>query len=150
MEKHYFLITFPQHPTRSHQNYSNRKNTLRAHRKKKSRSFKLLGILLDENLNFNANSELLCSKLSKSIYFINRAKHFLPPNALKSLYFALFHSHILYCPSIYSCTSQTNLKKIAGLQKKVIRIITNSKYRDHTLPLFNTLGILPLDKLIIQ
>ncbi len=121
-----------------------------AHADKKYRSFKLLGILLDENLNFNANTESLCNKLSKSIFFINRAKHFLPLNALKSLYFALFHSHILYCPSIYSATSQSNLKRIAGLQKKVIRIITNSKYRDHTLPLFTSLNILPLDKLISQ
>ena len=120
------------------------------HPDKKSRSFKLHGILLDENLNFNANTEYLCNKLSKSIYFINRAKHFLPLSALKSLYFALFHSHILYCPSIYSCTSNSNMKKINNLQKKVIRIITNSKFRDHTLPLFTSLNILPLDKLIFQ
>ncbi len=120
------------------------------HPDKKSRSFKLLGILLDENLNFNANTEHLCSKLSRSIYFINRAKHFLPLNALKSLYYALFHSHILYCPSIYSCTSNPNIKKIFNLQKKVVRIITNSKFRDHTLPLFCSLNILPLDKLIFQ
>ncbi len=86
----------------------------------------------------------------KSIYFINRAKHFLPLSALKSLYFALFHSHILYCPSIYSCTSQSNLKKISNLQKKIIRIITNSNFREHTLPLFASLNILPLEKLILQ
>ena len=120
------------------------------HPDKKYRSFKLLGVLLDEHLNLNANTDFLCSKLSKSIYFINRAKHFLPLNALKSLYFALFHSHILYCPSIYSCTSQSNLKKIANLQKKVIRIITNSNYRENTLPHFVSLNILPLDKLILQ
>jgi hypothetical protein len=36
------------------------------------------------------------------------------------------------------------------VQKKAIRIITNSTYNEHTAPLFNNLGILRFDKLIDQ
>jgi len=82
-----------------------------------SRYYKLLGILFDENLNFNFQNSNLCSKLSKAIYFFNKTKNLLPPKALKSLYFAYFHSHLLYCPIINSCTSHSNVLKISKLQK---------------------------------
>jgi len=114
------------------------------------RSFKLLGIYFDEHLNFNANSTALSSKLSRSIFFLNRVKHTLTPKALKSLYTSFFHSHLLYCTNIFSCTSQANINKIFMQQKKAIRIITNSSYNAHTAPLFANLNILPLDKVIIQ
>jgi hypothetical protein len=111
-------------------------------------SFKLLGIHFDEHLNFNANTNALISKLSRSIFFINRVKHTLTPKALKSLYTSFFHSHLLYCTNVYTCTSQTKISKIFMQQKKAIRIICNSSYNAHTAPLFNLLDILPLEKVI--
>jgi hypothetical protein len=48
------------------------------HPSPESRSYKLLGILFDENLSFNANTDNLLSKLSKSFLIINRSKNFLP------------------------------------------------------------------------
>ena len=118
------------------------------HLDKKSRSFKLLGILLDENLSFNPQIDNLKSKLAKSIYCINKVKHFLPLPALNTLYHSLIHSHLNYCTSIYSCTSQTNIEKIFKMQKKAIRIITHSTYTANTEPLFTSLNILPLHKQI--
>jgi hypothetical protein len=112
------------------------------------RSFKLLGIYLDENLNFNTNTSELVKKLSRASFFINRVKNSLSAKALKMLYTSFFHSHLLYCPLIYSCTSKTNLNKIFILQKKAIRNIAGAKYRDHTKELFKNLNILPLDKII--
>ena len=88
--------------------------------------------------------------MSKSIYCINRAKHFLPQSALLTLYYSLIHSHLLYCPLIYSCTNKTNLEKIFPTQKKALRIATNSKFHDHTAPLFSKHKILSLEKIILQ
>ena len=87
-----------------------------------ARSFKLLGILLDENLNFNANTLALSNKLSRAIFFINRVKNLLSAKALKTLYTSFFHSHLLYCPIIYSCTSKSNLNKLFLLQKKQLEL----------------------------
>jgi hypothetical protein len=120
------------------------------HENPSSRSFKLLGIHFDENLSFNANTTALISKLSRSIFFLNRVKHTLSQKALKSLYTSFFHSHLLYCTNIYSCTSQSNINRIFLQQKKAIRIITNSSYNAHTAPLFERLHILPLEKVITQ
>jgi hypothetical protein len=113
-----------------------------------SQAFKLLGIYLDEHLNFNHNTAKLTSKLSRACFFINRAKHTLSPKALKTLYTSFFHSHLLYCTNVYTCTSQANITTIFKQQKKAIRIITGANYLDHTAPLFERTAILPLEKII--
>ena len=64
------------------------------------------------------------------------------------LYFAMVHSHIVYCINIYSCATTTYLEKIRLKQKEAIRIITNSGYRAHTQPLFANMSILPFDQLV--
>ena len=115
-----------------------------------SQSYKLLGIYLDENLTFHKNTTHIISKMSKSIFCINRAKHFLPQSTLITLYQSLVHSHLLYCPLITSCSSNHDLEKIFKIQKKAIRIVTNSSFHAHTAPLFAKHKILPLNKIILQ
>jgi hypothetical protein len=112
-------------------------------------SFKLLGVHFDEYLSFDKHISHLCSKISKSLYCINRIKNFVDLDSLKKLYFAMVHSHIAYCINVYGSANQTNLEKLVLKQKQAIRIICRANYRDHTAPLFRQLKILPLDKLII-
>jgi hypothetical protein len=119
-----------------------------SHPDKKMRSFKLLGVMLDENLSFQAQSDALLAKLNRAVYMINRVKNILPPKALVTLYHSLFHCHLNYCPTIYSSTSKTNIDKLVKLQKKVVRIITHSHYHAHTEPLFSKLQILTVPALI--
>ena len=89
------------------------------HADKNERTYKFLGILLDEYLSFDAHCNFLCSKLSRSNYIINRVKNILPTKILKTLYYSLIHPHILYGLPIYSCTTQKNLNKIFKMQKKL-------------------------------
>jgi len=120
----------------------------RIHNQGVTKVFKLLGVLLDEYLSFDAHINLLCSKISKSSYIINRAKNFLPKYALLSLYYALIHSHLAYFTSIYGNANQTNIQKLAKIQKKAIRVISNASFRAHTAPLFKKLQILPVEQMI--
>jgi hypothetical protein len=66
----------------------------------------------------------------------------------KTLYFAMIHSHLVYCINVYSCANKTSLNKLRVKQKEAIRIICNVGHREHTAPLFAQLKILPLDQLI--
>jgi hypothetical protein len=43
---------------------------------------------------------------------MNRVKNVLPAKALKFIYYALFHLHPLYCPTIISITSNNNINKM--------------------------------------
>jgi hypothetical protein len=112
------------------------------------RQYKLLGVFLDEHLSFDFHVNSVCNKIAKSNYIISKAKNLLPLSSLKTLYYALVHPHLLYCLPIYACTSQKNLIRLQKAQKKSIRIITRSKYNEHTTPLFNNLKIMPFDNLV--
>jgi hypothetical protein len=111
-------------------------------------SFKLLGVLFDEHLSFKPHIDMLCAKISKSLYCLSRVKNFVNQESLRKLYFSMIHSNLSYGISIYGCANTTNLEKLRKVQKKAIRIICNANYRAHTTPLFKDQKILPLDKLI--
>jgi hypothetical protein len=120
----------------------------RIHNDGSTKSFKLLGVLFDEYLSFDAHITYLCSKISKSLFCINRIKNFINQETRKTLYCAVVHSHLVYCINVYSCANSTSINKLKIKQKEAIRIISNAGYRDHTAPLFAQLKILPLDQLI--
>ena len=88
--------------------------------------------------------------MSKALYFLVKAKNVLSSKALKTLYFGLVHSHLLYCLPIYCSTNKKNLDSLYTLQKKCIRTILNAKYNSHSAPLFTALNILPFPDLITQ
>ena len=121
----------------------------RIHNQGEEKSFKLLGVHFDEFLSFEHHITHLCSKISKSLYCINKVKNFIDGESLKKLYFAMVHSHLSYCINVYSAATQTNLSRVEIKQKQAIRTISLSGYRDHTAPIFKKLKILPLEKLII-
>jgi hypothetical protein len=120
----------------------------RIHNDGPTKSFKLLGVLFDEYLSFDAHITHLCAKISKSLYCINRIKNFVNQNTRRTLYCAMVHSHLVYCVNVYGCANSTSLNKLKLKQKEAIRIIANAGHRDHTAPLFAQLKLLPLDEII--
>jgi hypothetical protein len=114
----------------------------------KLRNFKLLGVFFDEHLTFNKHLSNIWAKLSSANFCLKRVANFITTKTLRTLYFSLFHPHLLYCSINSSCASQSALNKITLLQKKAIRIITKSKASAHTAPLFYNSNILPFDKIL--
>jgi len=112
------------------------------------RTYKYLGIYLDEHLSFDLHVKYLTSKLSRSLYFLSKVKYKLPKKSLINLYYALVHPHFLYCTNIFGCTNSTNLKKIETIQKSAIRIISLKKHNFPTKNLFIEHGILPFKSII--
>ncbi len=117
----------------------------RVHNEGNETSFKLPGVYLDEYLSFNDHISELCTKISKSLFCLNRIKNFVSVKALKTLYLAMVHSNITYCINVYGCANNSTLKPLALKQKQAIRIISHAGYYDHTGPLFVQQQILPLN-----
>ena len=59
----------------------------------------------------------------------------------------MIHSHLSYCISSWGSASKTTLNPLDMLQKRAVRIITHSKSKAHTKPLFHKLQILKLQDL---
>ena len=111
-------------------------------------AIKFLGIFIDPLLSFKYHINTLVSKISKSLYFLRAVQNVLTPQALKSVYYAIIHSHLIYGIHIWSCTAPSNLQSLVTKQKAAIRYINNAKYNAHTETLFKNSKILPLPSLI--
>jgi hypothetical protein len=111
-------------------------------------SIKFLGVHFDPELSYKKHISTINSKISKSLYIIQRAKHILSEKSLVTLYYSMIHCHLNYGLNIWSCANKTNLKPLVTLQKRAIRTISNSRYNDHSEPLFKKFNILPLEQLI--
>ena len=107
-----------------------------------------MGVLFDEYLTFDAHIALVCSKISKSLFCINRIKNFVNRDSHKKLYFAMIHTHLSYCLNVYGCANTTALQKLRVKQKEALRVINLAGFREHTIPLFRLCKILPLDEMI--
>ena len=66
---------------------------------------------------------------------------------LQILYFSLIHPYLQYCLPIFGATYDTHLQPLRVLQKRAIRIISNSSFLEHTTPIFSRLKILKFDDL---
>jgi hypothetical protein len=109
---------------------------------------KFLGVLFYPTLNFKAHISSISSKISISLVVMRRAKNFLAPVALQSLYYSLVHSHLIYCMHIWSSASSSSINELLKKQKIAIRLINGASYNAHTEVLFKNSSILPLDSLI--
>lgn len=118
------------------------------HGKGNEKHFKLLGLFFDKYLTFEHHICSLSGKISRSLYAMRRVRNLLPKDSLRQLYFALVHSYLSYCILIYSCATQSKLKKIIIKQKEAIRVVANASFRQHTPPLFKDLQIMPPEKMI--
>ena len=86
----------------------------------------------------------------EAIGIISKLKHFFPSSVLLKLYYALFHSNILYGLLIWHSTYSTYTNKISRLQNKAIKLIANSKRTDKCAPIYEKLKILQLHDLHIH
>ena len=101
-------------------------------------SFSFLGIHVDDNLTWNKHIDMLTNTLSRVIGILNRLKYKYPQHILLTIYNSRFISHVNYGMLLWGSFSN----KIENLQKKAIRILTDSRYHEHTEPLLKAYGLL--------
>ena len=62
---------------------------------------KFLDIMLEENLEWNLHLSLLKSKLNRAIGRLCNIRHYVPKFLRKTLYYTIFHSHLIYACQIW-------------------------------------------------
>ena len=103
---------------------------------------KFLGLIIDDKLNWSYHITYTRSKLSRSVYAINRMKNMIDMPYLKTLYYSLVHSYLSYGIILWGITHSSYLNYICIYQKTAVRCIFKSSYNSHTDPLFQKGGIL--------
>ena len=102
----------------------------------------LLGVILDENLNWNSEISHVANKVSKSVGIIRKSSFYLSTKSLRTLYFSLVYPYFFYCNLAWASTYRTKLSRLVILQKRAVRTIAKTHFHAHTDPIFKNLGIL--------
>ena len=109
---------------------------------------KFLGVLIDEKLTWSVHVNDICCKISRSIGAMNRLKCIIPNQVLLTLYYTMILPYIMYCCIIWGHSANYLVERVLKLQKRAIRIISNSKPFSHTAELFKKLKILKVSQIV--
>ena len=106
--------------------------------------FDFLGLMIHENLNWNAHINKISNKLSRIIGTLKRLHNYLPTQGLLLIYNSLFLPHLNYSILAWGHSCDRVIK----LQKKAIRLVSSSSYFAHTEPIFKQLKLLKVQDLL--
>ena len=103
---------------------------------------------MDNNLNWKSYATYIAKKIKRSIGILSKLRYYVTLDTLITLYYTLLHPFLIYDILIWGNTNPTNIKPLFILQKRAIRLITFSKFDEHTSPLFKITGILKFFDLV--
>ena len=103
---------------------------------KVSNNVKFLGIELDDKLSFSSHLKNVCIKIAKNVGILCKLRHILPEKYLFMLYNSLIVPFIYYCNITWASVGKSLLEPVFKLQKKALRICTNSHFLAASGPYF--------------
>ena len=113
------------------------------------KSFKLVGLWLDEGLTFKYHVNEVIKSIRKAIAFILRSRKSLPIGIRIMLFNSLALSYVNYANIIWGAPSQHTVK-LSKVLKKGVRVICGARPWKHADPLFAITGILKYDDIYEQ
>ena len=85
----------------------------------------ILGITIDDKLNFNLHIDKICLKSANQLNALVRLKRFLGNEERKVLINSFVLSNFNYCPLVWMLTNAKSVHKIEAIQKRVLRFMLN-------------------------
>ena len=110
---------------------------------------KFLGVIIDENLDWNMQIKHVLVKLASGIYSINATKNLLPTSSKRLLYFSNVQSHLTYGLSAWGpMITASNLRKLGVQQNNAIRALFNLNRRTSLQSYYKKANIMKVENLI--
>ena len=86
---------------------------------------KLLGVQIDNTLNFNLHITQLCRKAGFKLNALARLSKSLDFQGKMMLFNAFILSHFMYSPVVWHLCSSNDMKKVEKIQKRALRYVTD-------------------------
>ena len=99
---------------------------------------KLLGVHLDDNLNFNQQTKELCRKAASQLNVLRRLARHLDQGCRMSIFRAFILTHFNYCALVWHFCGATNTKKLERIQCRALRFVAYSSTLTATIRRFST------------
>lgn len=89
---------------------------------------KLLGVHIDDSLNFTEHISKLCTKASQKVGVLSRLRNFIPCKAKLSLYKSFILPYLTYCHLTWRFYKSCNKRKLERIQERGLNpILTHMK-----------------------
>ena len=98
----------------------------------------------EDLLTFNNHVVNTVSSCMPSLGQIIRVKHVFKEDLRITTINALVFSKLDYCSSVWSNTTDTNIRKLQSVQNFAARIVSNTEKYDHVTPVLKSLRWLPV------
>ena len=114
-----------------------------------SKKESLLGVTIDNTLNWSAQVEATIKKCNSQLFLLGRIKNFIDIPTRKLFFNAYILPHLDYCSTIWGNCSNELLDRVIKLQKRAARLILNKDLSSPSAELFQQLGWLRFDERVI-
>ena len=100
---------------------------------------KLLGLHIDENLNWCSHIDHLCKTVSSKISLLRQLSEYVPAHVQRLFYQGYILPLLDYGSVIWGSSSTANIERLTKLQKRAARIILNAEFDTSPLACFRNL-----------
>jgi hypothetical protein len=98
---------------------------------------KLLGVNIDNKLNFDNHISIICKKAGKQINALRRLSKVLNVSTKLKIYNSFIYSNFNYCPVVFNTFSIQHGKKLDKLQERALRFVFDDYSSDYNVLLKN-------------
>ena len=106
-------------------------------------SHKLLGVIINTQLNFSQHIDNLSKNLTQRIAVLKKIRHHLLLGQRIPYYSAMIKQTMMYGSSVWVSTSVDHLNGVFRLQKRAVCVILNADTGANSVDLFRELNWLP-------
>ena len=112
-------------------------------------SVKDRGVIVDKNLSFDEDINVLASDLMNKLVMLCRIRHLFDQQSLFIIINSLIFTKLFYCSTVWSGTSKTNIHKLQLVQNFSARILSGKRKFEHITPTLKDLNLLPVSDLLL-
>ena len=105
---------------------------------------KYLGIFIDQNLTWKHHIDHVPLKIIRYIGLLSKLRHHVPTHTLITIYRSLISPHLTYDLLAWGLGCKSQIEKLLKLQKRALRFIYFSDFKQHAVPLFIQADVLPV------
>lgn len=91
---------------------------------------KILGVNIDENMQWNNHFQAVCKKVSSYIWLLSKISPYINSEHKLLFYNAYIHPHFNYCNIIWGNSSNYNVSRMNKFQRRACKIILKNEYLD--------------------
>ena len=88
---------------------------------------KLLGLTIDENLDFRIHIAEVCKKVARKVGVLMRLRNMLPIRCKMTIYKTVILPQLTYCHTVWNFCRASDSRKLERLQERALRAIFNKK-----------------------